>query len=96
MHITKPIVGVVGFVFCFFLRKKELALNTIHRPRIFMTGNEHALSWQLIATGVVRMAYEEIPQVMQDPLIDSEDHTFWTKSGVDPQGLTRAAFLFST
>src|SRR5438876_9213911 len=35
--------------------------------------------------------YKDIPQVMQDAMIAAEDHTFWTNSGIDPQGILRAA-----
>ena len=28
---------------------------------------------------------------MQDAMIASEDHTFWDNSGIDPQGILRAA-----
>jgi membrane peptidoglycan carboxypeptidase len=40
------------------------------------------------------VAYSEIPQIMQDAMIASEDHTFWTNAGVDPQGITRAALSY--
>ena len=39
----------------------------------------------------ITVRYEDIPQVMQDAMIAIEDHTFWTNSGVDPQGIVRAA-----
>ncbi len=35
--------------------------------------------------------YNYIPGVMQDAMIAAEDHTFWDNSGVDPQGILRAA-----
>src|SRR6266568_5080053 len=35
--------------------------------------------------------YNHIPGVMQDAMIAAEDHTFWDNSGVDPQGILRAA-----
>src|SRR5579884_3847674 len=37
------------------------------------------------------VTYKYIPQVMQDAMIAAEDHTFWTNSGIDPQGILRAA-----
>ena len=39
----------------------------------------------------ITVRYEDIPQVMQDAMIAIEDHTFWTNSGIDPQGIVRAA-----
>ena len=39
--------------------------------------------------------YKDIPQVMQDAMISAEDHTFWTNSGIDPQGILRAATDFA-
>lgn len=35
--------------------------------------------------------YKDVPQIMRDAMIAAEDHTFWTNSGVDPQGILRAA-----
>ncbi len=37
------------------------------------------------------VAYKNIPGVMQDAMIAAEDHTFWDNSGIDPQGILRAA-----
>lgn len=41
------------------------------------------------------VSYAQIPKVMQDAMIAAEDHTFWTNSGVDPQGILRAATDYS-
>jgi membrane peptidoglycan carboxypeptidase len=35
------------------------------------------------------VTYNQIPEIMRDAMIDTEDHTFWTNSGVDPQGILR-------
>ena len=35
------------------------------------------------------VSYNQIPKVMQDAIIDTEDRTFWTNAGVDPQGMLR-------
>src|SRR6202165_3876624 len=37
------------------------------------------------------VTYNYIPGVLQDAMIAAEDHTFWDNSGVDPQGILRAA-----
>src|SRR5579875_86278 len=42
------------------------------------------------------VAYKYIPQVMQDAMIAAEDHTFWTNSGIDPQGILRAATEYAS
>ncbi|GAC1355655.1 MAG: hypothetical protein NVSMB38_36230 [Ktedonobacteraceae bacterium] len=34
--------------------------------------------------------YKDLPKVMQDAMVAAEDKTFWTNSGVDPQGIVRA------
>jgi penicillin-binding protein 1A len=34
---------------------------------------------------------EDIPQVLKDAVVASEDHQFWTHRGVDPLGIARAA-----
>lgn len=34
--------------------------------------------------------YKDLPQIMQDAMIAAEDKTFWTNSGIDPQGILRA------
>ncbi|HZO72145.1 MAG TPA: transglycosylase domain-containing protein [Ktedonobacteraceae bacterium] len=39
----------------------------------------------------VPVSYKDIPQVMQDAMIAAEDPTFWQNSGIDPQGILRAA-----
>ncbi len=37
------------------------------------------------------VTYTEIPKVLQNALIATEDHTFWTNIGIDPTGIVRAA-----
>jgi membrane peptidoglycan carboxypeptidase len=42
------------------------------------------------------VSYQNIPGVMQDAMIAAEDHTFWDNSGIDPQGILRAATQYSS
>ncbi len=42
------------------------------------------------------VSYKYIPGVMQDAMIAAEDHTFWDNSGIDPQGILRAATEYSS
>ncbi len=42
----------------------------------------------------IPVQYKDIPKVMQDAMIAAEDKTFWTNSGVDPQGILRASTAF--
>jgi membrane peptidoglycan carboxypeptidase len=42
------------------------------------------------------VTYSDIPGVMQDAMIAAEDHTFWDNSGIDPQGILRAATQYSS
>ena len=37
------------------------------------------------------ISYYQVPGVMQDAMVATEDHTFWNNSGIDPQGILRAA-----
>jgi membrane peptidoglycan carboxypeptidase len=37
------------------------------------------------------VTFNNIPGVMQDAMVAAEDHTFWDNSGIDPQGILRAA-----
>lgn len=39
----------------------------------------------------VPMTKENVPQVLKDAVIASEDRNFWTHRGIDPEGLFRAA-----
>jgi membrane peptidoglycan carboxypeptidase len=39
----------------------------------------------------IAVTYDDIPQVMRDAMIAAEDPTFWKNSGIDPQGILRAA-----
>ena len=42
------------------------------------------------------VSYNDIPKIMQDAMVAAEDHTFWTNNGVDPQGISRAAYDYVT
>jgi membrane peptidoglycan carboxypeptidase len=42
------------------------------------------------------VTYNYIPGVMQDAMIAAEDHTFWDNSGIDPQGILRAATEYTS
>ena len=37
------------------------------------------------------ISYYQVPGFMQDAMTATEDHTFWQNSGIDPQGILRAA-----
>jgi membrane peptidoglycan carboxypeptidase len=37
------------------------------------------------------VSYNQVPGFMQDAMIATEDHSFWNNSGIDPQGILRAA-----
>lgn len=37
------------------------------------------------------ITYSEVPGFMQDAMTATEDHSFWDNSGIDPQGILRAA-----
>jgi membrane peptidoglycan carboxypeptidase len=41
----------------------------------------------------IPVSYSEIPGVMQDAQIATEDKTFWTNDGIDPQAILRSAFV---
>ncbi|MGZ3622745.1 MAG: transglycosylase domain-containing protein [Ktedonobacteraceae bacterium] len=42
------------------------------------------------------VTYKYIPGVLQDAMVAAEDHTFWDNSGIDPQGILRAATQYSS
>ena len=42
------------------------------------------------------VTYNYIPVVMQDAMVAAEDHTFWDNSGIDPQGILRAATEYTS
>lgn len=77
---------------------QQLALNTITQTTHIYDRNMNLLynAYDNRSGGGRRtpVTYDEVPQVMQDAMIAAEDHTFWTNSGVDPQGITRAAFSY--
>ncbi len=37
------------------------------------------------------ISYYQVPGVLQDAMVATEDHSFWNNSGIDPQGILRAA-----
>jgi penicillin-binding protein 1A len=42
------------------------------------------------------MTREDVPQVLKDALVASEDRQFWSHKGVDPFGIARAAYVDAT
>ncbi len=42
------------------------------------------------------VSYYEVPGVLQDAMIAAEDHTFWSNTGIDPQGILRAAGQYAS
>ena len=44
----------------------------------------------------IPITFNYIPGVMQDAMIAAEDKTFWDNSGVDPQGILRAAGQYTS
>jgi membrane peptidoglycan carboxypeptidase len=42
------------------------------------------------------ISYFYVPGVMQDAMVAAEDHTFWDNSGIDPQGILRAATQYTS
>jgi penicillin-binding protein 1A len=45
---------------------------------------------------VLPMKREDVPQVLKDALVASEDRQFWSHKGVDPFGIARAAYVDAT
>ncbi len=41
----------------------------------------------------IPVSYNEIPGVIQDAQVATEDKTFWTNTGIDPQAILRSAFV---
>ena len=76
---------------------QQLALNTITQTTHIYDRNMNLLYNAYDKDGRrTPVTYNEIPQVMQDAMIAAEDHGFWTNSGVDPQGISRAALSYLT
>lgn len=74
---------------------QQLAHNTITQTTHIYDRNMNTLYNAYDSNGRrTPVTYSEIPQVMQDAMTASEDHTFWTNTGVDPQGITRAALSY--
>ncbi|HEY4034666.1 MAG TPA: transglycosylase domain-containing protein [Ktedonobacteraceae bacterium] len=74
---------------------QQLAFNTITQTTRIYDRNMNLLYNAYDSTGRrTPVTYGEVPQVMQDAMVAAEDHTFWTNSGVDPQGITRAALSY--
>ena len=42
------------------------------------------------------ITYNYIPGVMQDAMVAAEDHSFWSNTGIDPQGILRAATQYAS
>ncbi len=40
------------------------------------------------------VTYDDVPEVMRDAMIASEDPSFWSNTGIDPQGILRASISF--
>lgn len=79
---------------------QQLALNTITQTTHIYDRNMNPLynAYDNRPGGGRRtpVTYSEIPQVMQNAMIAAEDHSFWTNSGVDPQGISRAGLSYLT
>ena len=45
----------------------------------------------LSSTGMPALTYQQIPQVLQNAVLSTEDHSYWQTSSVDPRGILRAA-----
>lgn len=52
-------------------------------------GNEIAVLREFDLT--VPMTRDDVPEVLKDAVVASEDRKFWTHKGIDPEGLIRAA-----
>src|SRR5260370_4560615 len=74
---------------------QQLAFNTITQTTHIYDRNMTLLYNAYDSDGRrTPVRYDQVPQVMRDAMVASEDHTFWTNSGIDPQGITRAALSY--
>ena len=71
---------------CSHLRTKRLPQSIRVYDRHGILLYEHYVDHRSIA-----VAYNDIPQVMRNAMVAAEDPTFWQNTGVDPQGILRAA-----
>lgn len=56
-------------------------------------GSDGKLFATINAPGTDDLPYNDIPTVLQNAVVATEDHTFWNSSSIDIRGLLRAAFI---
>ncbi|MFL5626508.1 MAG: transglycosylase domain-containing protein [Ktedonobacteraceae bacterium] len=71
-------------------------LQSLAKQQISQTSRIYDRNWNLLFDAYdsggrrTPISYNYLPQVLKDAQISSEDPTFWTNSGVDPQAILRA------
>lgn len=90
--ITLIILMALGFYLAVrFLPFQASELEKVHEPTIVYAQDGSKL--MSLGSQATDLTYAQIPKNLQNAIIATEDHTFWTNSGVDFRSVFRSVFV---
>ncbi|RIV21087.1 peptidoglycan glycosyltransferase [Alicyclobacillaceae bacterium I2511] len=97
-RILFPLVFVVVlFVFAFALAVRLTPFDASklvpNRTSTIIYAKNGSILEQIPASGATDLSYNQIPRNLQEALVATEDHNYWTGSSIDMRGILRAAFV---
>ncbi|QQE79049.1 transglycosylase domain-containing protein [Alicyclobacillus sp. SO9] len=86
--------GVIGAVYAAvqYLPFQMGKLEETSQPTVVYDGNGHRYI-SIAAPGASSLPYKDIPKNLQNALVATEDHGYWTNSSFDLRGVLRSAYV---
>lgn len=74
-----------------FIPFQASELEKVHQPSIVYA--EDGTKLMSLGSPATDLAYGQIPKNVQNAIVATEDHSFWTNSGVDLKSVVRSVFV---
>lgn len=90
--ITLVLLFAVGFYLSVrFMPFQAGVLETQHQPTIVYA--KDGSKFMTLGAQGTDLTYKQIPKDLQNAIVATEDHTFWTNSGIDLKSILRSIFV---
>ncbi|WAH36703.1 transglycosylase domain-containing protein [Alicyclobacillus dauci] len=85
------LIALVFYLAVRFMPFQAAQLEKVHQPSVVYASDGSKL--MTLGSQNTDLTYQQIPKNLQNAIVATEDHTFWTNSGIDIKSVFRSAFV---
>ncbi|MFD1675681.1 transglycosylase domain-containing protein [Alicyclobacillus fodiniaquatilis] len=82
------LIALVFYLAVRFMPFQSAELEKVHQPTIVYANDGSKL--MTLGSQNTDLTYQQIPKTLQNAIVATEDHTFWTNSGIDVKSIVRS------